>query len=63
MLDIRFIKENLEAVRQNIRDRYMNGIRTAAHPFLFPKQRAELTIVPATLGELALALGAALAAL
>ena len=25
MLDIRFIKENLDAVRQNIRDRYMNA--------------------------------------
>ncbi len=25
MLDIRFIKENLEAVRQNIRDRYMDA--------------------------------------
>lgn len=25
MLDIRFIKDNLEAVRQNIRDRYMNA--------------------------------------
>ncbi len=25
MLDIRFIKENLEAVKQNIRDRYMNA--------------------------------------
>jgi len=45
------------------RERYLNGIREAALPYLFPKQRAELKLVPATLGELSQAIGAALVAL
>lgn len=52
-----------ESTTPEFRERYLNGIREAARPYLFPKQRAELKIVPATLGELSQAIGAALAAL
>lgn len=45
------------------RDRYLTGIRAAAEPWLFPVQRRTLQIVPATLGELSQAIGAALVAL
>lgn len=45
------------------RARYLNGIREAAEPWLYPVQRRTLQIVPATLGELSQAIGAALMAL
>jgi len=45
------------------RTRYLDGIRNAARPFLWPAQRERLQIVPATLGELSQAIGAALVAL
>ena len=45
------------------RQRYLDGIRAAALPYLFPAQRERLRIVPATLGELSQAIGAALVAL
>lgn len=52
-----------ESTTPEFRARYLDGIRQAALPYLFPKQRAELQIVPATLGELSQAIGAALVAL
>ncbi len=52
-----------ESTTPEFRERYLNGIREAALPYLFPKQRAELKLVPATLGELSQAIGAALVAL
>jgi predicted NBD/HSP70 family sugar kinase len=45
------------------RKRYLDGIREAASPWLFPVQRRTLKIVPATMGELSQAIGAALVAL
>jgi glucokinase len=52
-----------ESTTPEFRTRYLDGIRQAAQPYLFPRQRAELQIVPATLGELSQAIGAALLAL
>lgn len=48
---------------EEFRKRYLDGIRAAAEPWLFPVQRRTLQIVPATLGELSQAIGAALVAL
>jgi predicted NBD/HSP70 family sugar kinase len=48
---------------KDFRKRYMQGIRDAAHPWLFPVQKKTVKIVPATLGELSQAIGAALVAL
>ncbi len=52
-----------ESTTSEFRDRYLNGIRAAAEPLLYPAQRRALKIVPASLGELSQAIGAALAAL
>ncbi len=52
-----------ESTTEEFRTRYLDGIRNAARPYLFPAQRKCLKIVPATLGELSQAIGAALAAL
>jgi glucokinase len=52
-----------ESTTTEFRERYLNGIRLAAEPYLFPAQRSRLKIVPATLGELSQAIGAALVAL
>lgn len=52
-----------ESTTPEFRERYLNGIRNAAHAYLWPKQREKLKIVPATLGELSQAIGAALVAL
>ena len=52
-----------EATTQAFRDRYLNVVRESAKPFLWPSQRTGLTIVPATLGDLSQAIGAALVAL
>ncbi|MDA0578589.1 MAG: ROK family protein [Verrucomicrobia bacterium] len=51
------------ATTETFRSRYLNGIREAAEPWLFPVQRQTLRIVPATLGDLSQAIGAALVAL
>jgi len=48
---------------EEFRKRYLDGIRAAAEPWLFPVQRRTIQIVPATLGELSQAIGAALVAL
>ncbi len=52
-----------DSTTPEFRQRYLNGIRDAALPYLFPAQRERLKIVPATLGELSQAIGAALVAL
>ena len=52
-----------DSTTPEFRQRYLDGIRNAALPYLFPAQRERLKIVPATLGELSQAVGAALVAL
>jgi len=51
------------ATTEAFRNRYLGGIRAAAEPWLFPVQRRTIKIVPATMGELSQAVGAALVAL
>jgi predicted NBD/HSP70 family sugar kinase len=51
-----------QATTEEFRTRYLKGIHDAALPYLFPQQRAKLKVVPATLGELSQAIGAALVA-
>ena len=48
---------------EEFRKRYLDGIRAAAEPWLFPVQRRTIQIVPAALGELSQAIGAGLTAL
>lgn len=50
------------ATTEEFRARYLKGIHDAALPYLFPQQRQKLKVVPATLGELSQAIGAALVA-
>ncbi len=52
-----------EATTEAFRERYLRIIRETAHPYLWPAQRNRITIVPATLGDLSQAIGAALVAL
>lgn len=52
-----------EATSLEFRERYLRILRESAAPYLFPAQRARLRIVPATLGDLSQAIGAALVAL
>lgn len=52
-----------EATTPEFRERYLGLIRSTARPYLFPGQRAQIKIVPATLGELSQAIGAALVSL
>ena len=52
-----------EATTPDFRERYFGILRAAAAPYLFPAQRARMRIVPATLGDLSQAIGAALVAL
>ena len=52
-----------ESTTPAFRERYLNLIEQAARPYLWPQQRDTLKIVPATLGELSQAIGAALVAL
>jgi glucokinase len=54
---------DLEATTPEFRERYLKMVRDAAEPYLWPAQRARMAIVPATLGELSQAIGAALVAL
>lgn len=51
-----------DATTPAFRERYLRGVRDAAWPYLFPQQRAKMKFVPATLGELSQAIGAALVA-
>jgi predicted NBD/HSP70 family sugar kinase len=52
-----------EATTPEFRERYLRLIRESARPYLWPQQRDTLKIVPAVLGELSQAIGAALVAL
>lgn len=51
------------ATTDDFRERYLRIVRESAEPYLWPTQRATLQIVPATLGDLSQAIGAALVAL
>lgn len=52
-----------EATTQEFRDRYLSLVRKTAAPFLWPTQREKMEILPARLGDLSQAIGAALVAL
>lgn len=52
-----------EATTTEFRERYLRIVRETALPNLWPAQRGFLTIVPAALGDLSQAIGAALSAL
>lgn len=52
-----------EATTEPFRERYLRIVRETAAPYLFPAQRARMSIVPAALGDLSQAIGAALVAL
>ena len=52
-----------EATTEAFRERYLRIVRETAAPYLFPAQRARLSVVPAALGDLSQAVGAALVAL
>ncbi|MCX6866123.1 MAG: ROK family protein [Verrucomicrobia bacterium] len=52
-----------EGTTTEFRERYLRLIREAAMPYLWPAQRHTLQIVPAVLGDLSQAIGAALVAL
>jgi len=54
---------DLETTTPEFRERYMNGVRQAAHPYLWPVQRKTMKIIPAALGDLSQGIGAALVAL
>jgi glucokinase len=52
-----------EATTEAFRERYLRIIRETARPYLWPAQQERLRIIPATLGDLSQAIGAALVAL
>lgn len=52
-----------EATTTAFRERYLHVVRETAAPYIWPAQRATMSIVSATLGDLSQAIGAALVAL
>jgi glucokinase len=52
-----------EATTTAFRERYLSIVRTTAREYLWPYQRDAISIVPAALGDLSQAIGAALSAL
>lgn len=52
-----------EATTPAFRERYLRILRESAEPYLWPAQRKKLKVVPAALGDLSQAIGAALVAL
>jgi glucokinase len=52
-----------EATSASFRERYLGIVRATAREYLWPSQRDVISIVPAALGDLSQAIGAALAAL
>ena len=52
-----------EATTPAFRERYLSIVRSAAREYLWPYQKDAITIVPAALGDLSQAIGAALTAL
>ena len=51
-----------ESTTPAFRERYLRIIRESALPYLWPQQREKVKVVPASLGELSQAIGAALIA-
>ena len=54
---------DLESTTPEFRERYLTKVRAAALPYLWPPQRKTIQILPAVLGDLSQAIGAALVAL
>jgi glucokinase len=52
-----------ESTTDAFRERYLRVLRESAWPYLWPAQRNQLRVVPASLGDLSQAIGAALVAL
>jgi glucokinase len=52
-----------ESTTPEFRERYLRIIHETAHAYLFPVQRTLMSIVPAALGDLSQAIGAALVAM
>ncbi len=52
-----------EATTPEFRERYLRTVRETAMPYLWPVQRGSIKIIPAVLGEMSQAIGAALLAL
>jgi glucokinase len=52
-----------EATTLDFRERYLRVIRETVEPYLWSAQRKTIKIVPAVLGDVSQAIGAALAAL
>lgn len=52
-----------EVTSPEFRERYLRIVRETARPYLWPAQRQQIKIVPAVLGDLSQAIGAALVAL
>ncbi len=52
-----------ENTTEEFRDRYLRIVRESADPYLWSAQRSTISVVPATLGDLSQAIGAALVAL
>jgi glucokinase len=52
-----------ESTTEAFRKRYLDLVDAAARPYMWPSQRTNVTIVPAALGDLSQAIGAALVAL
>lgn len=52
-----------EATTEEFRERYLRLVRDTAMPFLWPAQKERMEILPARLGDLSQAIGAALVAL
>jgi glucokinase len=52
-----------EATTEAFRERYLRIVRETAGPYLWPAQKVRMSIVPAALGDLSQAIGAALLAL
>jgi predicted NBD/HSP70 family sugar kinase len=52
-----------EVTTDAFRERYLRIIRETAKPYLWPPQRDTIKIIPAVLGELSQAIGAALVAM
>jgi len=52
-----------EATSTAFRERYLSIVRSTAREYLWPYQRDAISIVPAALGDLSQAIGAALSAL
>jgi glucokinase len=51
-----------ESTEPEFRKRYLQGVRNAALPYMWPQQRDRVSFIPASLGELSQAIGAAFVA-